>query len=151
MSEEFERMNQSQIAKRKMLAEWRNGRFHEVELPSGLLVKVRDVDITDLALSGRVPNTLMGVLSQAAEGEQVNENIVSEALTEHAEAFGQLLDAMVQAALVEPRIGDTADDEHITLAEIPSSDKLFLFNFMNRETQAVRSFRDGQKEFDRSA
>lgn len=150
MSDELKQMEQSQQAKRKTLAEWRAERVHELELPSGLVVKVRDVSITDLALTGRVPNTLMSAFVDAAEAGDA-EKIAGEAIQNNAKEFGILLDVMTEGCLVEPRISDKPSDDCVTLAEIPTDDKLFLFNYMNRDVQAVRSFREGEEEPDRSA
>lgn len=150
MIEEFKSMEQSQKAKRKNLAEWRSQRMHEVELPSGLTVTVRDVSITDLALTGRVPNTLMSAFVDAADSQEA-EKIAGEAIQNNAKEFGTLLDVMTEACLVEPRISRDPSDETITLSEIPTDDKLFLFNYMNRDVQAVRSFREGEKKPDSSA
>jgi hypothetical protein len=141
-------IEQSKAAKRMNLADWRAAQMRELELPSGLTVKVRNVDITDLALQGRIPNTLMDVFVNAAEAqdEKSAEKLAGDAIKNNAEEFGKMLNAVVTAAFVEPRIGDVADDEHITLEEIPMGDKLFVFNELNQEVAKVRSFRDGEDE-----
>ncbi len=145
-------IQQSQQAKKKTLAEWRAARLRNVDLPSGLTVTVRDVGISDLVLSGRVPNTLMSVFVQATEGSEAEaEKMAGEAITKNADDFAKMLDAMVTACLVEPRISDKPGDDCITLAEMPMGDKLFLFNEMNREAAAVRSFREGERKPDHSA
>jgi hypothetical protein len=98
-------------------------------------------------LQGKVPNTLMSVFVNAAEKTEAEaEKIAGEAISNNAEEFGKMLNAVVQAAFVEPKIGDVADDEHITLEEIPMGDKLFVFNALNQEVAKVRSFRDGEDE-----
>jgi hypothetical protein len=151
MSKQLKQMEQSQQAKGKTLAEWRAQRVHDVDLPSGLTVTVRDVSITDLALTGRVPNTLMSAFVEASEAGDA-EKLAGEAIQKNAKDFGMLLDVMAEACMVEPRIADKPGEDCITLAEMPTEDKVFLFNFMNRDaTQAVRSFRDGEKEPDRPA
>ena len=146
-------LEQSQTAKRANLAEWRSARTHELELPSGLTATVRDVDITDLALTGRIPNSLMDVFVSAAEqkSEADAEKMAGDAIAKNAADFGRMLDAVTRAAFVSPRIGDVADDETVTVDEIPMGDKLFLFNHLNREVARVRSFREGERERDHPA
>ena len=142
MANKLSSMNQSIDAKRVNLAEWRARRLQELDLPSGLHVKVRDVSLTDLALTGRIPNTLMDVIVQAGGDEAKTQA----AVMENAAEFGKMLDVMTKACLVEPAIADVADAEHILLEEIPSEDKLFLFNHLNREAEQMRSFREGFTE-----
>jgi hypothetical protein len=141
-SNQINSLRQSEQAKRVTLAEWRAGRLHDLKLPSGLDVKVRDVSLTDLALTGRIPNTLMDVIMQANGDEEKTQAVV----TQNAADFGKMLDVLTQACLVEPAIGAVADAEHILLEEIPSEDKLFIFNHLNREAEQMRSFREGEAE-----
>jgi hypothetical protein len=142
MSKQLLSLKQSAQDKRVNLAEWRARRLQELDLPSGLHVKVRDVSLTDLALTGRIPNTLMDVIAQA-NGDEAK---TQAAVMDNAAEFGKMLDVMTKACLVEPAIGDVADAEHILLEEIPSEDKLFLFNHLNREAEQMRSFREGEAE-----
>lgn len=139
-----EGLKQSAQAKRVNLAEWRASRVHELSLPSGLQVKVRDVTMTDLMLTGKLPEGIMGMMTDLAQSgaQEADLGLV----TKNAQEFNALLNALVQLCLVEPKIGDTADDEHILLAEIPSDDKLTLFNFLNRGAEQVRPFREGEAE-----
>jgi hypothetical protein len=51
-----------------------------------------------------------------------------------------MLNEIVKACLVEPKIGERPDDTHITLDELSFADKMHLFNFLNREVVAVRPF-----------
>lgn len=142
MSKQLSSLKQSEQYKRVNLAEWRAKRMQELDLPSGLHVKVRDVSLTDLALTGRIPNTLMDVIVQA-NGDEAK---TQAAVMDNAAEFGKMLDVMTKACLVEPAIADVADAEHILLEEIPSEDKLFLFNHLNREAEQMRSFREGEAE-----
>ena len=138
---EIDRMKQSQLDTRKMLAEWRAHRIHEMDLPSGLHVKVRDVTMTDLMLTGRLPETVLELADESAK--QGGENFNAKTLAKNAGDFNKMLNVLAELSLIEPAIGETSDEEHITLAELPSDDKLAIFNFINREAQAVRSFREG--------
>lgn len=141
MKDETGKLKQSQSAKRKSLAEWRAGRVQSLDLPSGLTVTVRDVSMTDLLLSGKLPPAF------ADFAEQANKNgansIDLKELMANAADFTKMLDTLVTLALVEPKIGEFADDETVTLAEIPSGDKMAVFNWVNREVTQLTSFREG--------
>jgi len=53
------RINQSQTDIRKMLAEWRSNNYQEVELPlSKRVLQVQDIGVIDLAIDGKIPNTM---------------------------------------------------------------------------------------------
>jgi len=137
-------LEQSQKATRVNLAEWRASRIHERTLPSGLQVKVRDVTMTDLMLTGKLPESITTLMTDMA-GNGAQEMDVA-LITKNATEWNQMLNTLVELCLVEPQIGDVADDEHILLAEIPTDDKLDLFNFLNRGADQLRSFREGENE-----
>jgi len=136
-------LGQSQIAKQINLAEWRASRMHEMDLPSGLQVTVRDVTMTDLLLTGKLPASFVDIAQDAAtKGDSLD----LKQLAEKGADFRDMLDALVEIALVTPLIGTEADESHITLAELPNDDKMAIFNFVNREVTALQSFREGQNE-----
>ena len=147
MSDDLQRMEQASAAKRMNLADWRKSRVHELTLPSGLAVQVRDVTMTDIALSGEMPNTLLDLfldetedITKLPEAQQVRK------MLESGKEFAALLDLIASKCLVEPQIGETADEQHITLAELPQADKMEIFNWANREAALARPFREGEAE-----
>ena len=147
MSDDLQRMEQASAAKRMNLADWRKSRVHELTLPSGLAVQVRDVTMTDIALSGEMPNTLLDLfldetedITKLPEAQQVRK------MLESGKEFAALLDLIARKCLVSPRIGDAAGEDTLTLDELPQADKMEIFNFANREAQAVRSFREEQTQ-----
>jgi hypothetical protein len=131
---------QSAGQERKTLAEWRASRVHDDVLPSGLEVKLRDVTLTDLLFTGKLPPAFAEMAEKASKGSG---SVDLKELFKNAADFAQMLDALVGIALVEPRIGETADDEHITLAELPNDDKMHIFRWANREVSQLQSFREG--------
>lgn len=141
MTKQLKQLEQSEQAKRKTLAQWRASRLHELELPSGLAVTLRDVTITDLMLTGKLPPAFVDMAEKSAKDGEGSMDLKE--LMQNATDFTTMLDALVTLALVEPKIGDTADDEHITLAEMPNDDKMFVFNWANREVAQMTSFREG--------
>jgi len=140
-NDELSRLEQSQAAKKLSLAEWRSGRIHERILPSGLTVKLRDVSMTDLMLTGKLPNAIIDMAKNTAEsgGKEFDLQVMSKNSFE----FSQMLDMLVELSLIEPCIGTEADNDHILLAELPADDKMDIFTFMNREAGTIKSFREG--------
>ncbi|APU89252.1 MAG: hypothetical protein DYG85_06445 [Chloroflexi bacterium CFX1] len=127
----------------KSLAEWRESRLHDFPLPSGLNVKLRDVTMTDLLFTGKLPPAFADLAEKASK---TGAEIDLKDMLRNAADFRVMLDAMVEIALAEPQIGAEADDEHITLAELSNDDKMAVFNWCNREVAQLRSFREGEAE-----
>lgn len=149
--DEKKSLQQSQAAKRKNLAEWRASRLHDLDdLPSGLPVTVKDISLQDMVMMDgvEIPNTLLDMMfdndAKQAKGEEdaLSDNEVILDMMRNKADFNKLLDEMTRTCLVSPQIGETADDEHITLDELPFADKMHIFNFLNREVAAVRPFPD---------
>jgi len=134
----FNHIRQSQADMWKMLAEWRSNNFHEVELPlSGRVLQVRDAGLLDLAIEGKVPNTMLDLVQQLADGK-ISE---TEIMKNHAPEFGELLNVIFKIAVVFPPVADEPDEDHISASEFVYGDKMALFNWVNREAKIVRPFR----------
>lgn len=118
--------------------------MHEFPLPSGLTVTLRDVTMTDLLLTGKLPASFVDMAEDAAKGGASGVDLKE--LTKNGAEFKAMLDELVRIALVTPLIGEVPDDTHITLDELPTDDKMAIFNFLNREVTALQSFREGQNE-----
>ncbi len=136
-------MEQAQTAKRQSLAEWRKAQVHELSLPSGLTVKVRNVTMTDLALTGMLPPAILEMVDDAQKSGQ---EIDLKQIVKNMVDFRKVLDALVTIALVEPLIGETPDDTHITLDELPNNDKMEIYNWVNREATQLTPFREGENQ-----
>ena len=140
----FASMDQSNAAKAQNLAIWRASRLHEVNLPSGLTVKLRDVSMTDLLFTGKLPESMLDIAQQAGDGGASSVDLKQ--LAKSGQDFAGLMNEIVRLCLVEPKIGDVADDTHITLDELNGDDKMFIFNWANREVEQIRPFRQGEAE-----
>jgi hypothetical protein len=140
----IDRMKQSQEDTRQMLATWRKNRVHEVTLPSGLDVLLKDVTMTDLLLTGKLPESMMEMAQSAAE--QGKKDIDLKALAKNGHDLKILIDELTMICVVEPKIAGIPDDEHIGLDELSGEDKMFIFNWVNREVEQVRSFREGESK-----
>lgn len=137
------RLAQSQQDRLQQLRKWRESKRHEVTLPSGLPVVLRDVDIADVMLNGNIPNTLIDLISLPDFQQLSEEEAAKKVMSTDGQGFNALLRQVVEAAFVEPQIGNQADDQHILYSELSLADKMFVFSFLTRDAQAVRSFREG--------
>lgn len=142
-------LEQSQNAKRVNLAAWRASRLHELTLPSGLTVTVRNCDMTDLIIAGKLPNAVLDHAEMSAvegKSEVDLQKISLELMKKNGPEFVDFLNVITRASLVEPLIGDVADDTHITIGELDIADKTAIMAWVNREVPSLQTFREGQNE-----
>lgn len=94
--------------------------FKEVDLPGFeegevVTVRLRKVSILSLASSGKIPNSLMGVVNQLfGKAGKASEEEVSQTSMEHLSEMSKLLNIIAESALVEPtysEIGEYLTDE----------------------------------------
>jgi len=128
------------------LAEWRAKQLREVTLPSGLVVRLRNVTMTDLMLTGKLPEPILDMAEEANRNGQ--EAMDLKAVAKNAGQFAEMLDLITKLSLVEPPLAldGKPDEEHLTLAEISGDDKMAIFNLINGGTAELRPFREGEDE-----
>lgn len=143
-NESLSRLKQSQQSRREMLAQWRATRLQEISLPSGMTIWVKDVTMMDLLLTGKLPEGVVEISEEA--NKQGGVEIDLKKIAKNAMEFNQMLDALVMQCVVEPPIAEQGDDEHLALSEISADDKMFIFNWANREVTQLRPFREGEVE-----
>lgn len=94
--------------------------FKEVDLPGFeegevVTVRLRKVSILNLASSGKIPNSLMGVVNQLfGKAGKASEEEVAQTSMEHLTEMSKLLNIIAESALVEPtysEIGEYLTDE----------------------------------------
>ena len=115
------------------LAEWRT-RQQEGEaftLPSGLEVRLKKVALIDLAQAGQIPTTLRAPVAEMLKRKPDQAVDLAD-----VEKFGQVLNIVVAACIVEP-----AD---LKPEELPSFDKQVIFNWANQPTGKLEPFRRQQ-------
>ena len=144
MSDDLGRLNQSQQARRDNLAQWRASQRHETTLPSGLMVVLRDVTMTDLLFTGKLPASMLDMAQSAVE--QGKADIDLKSLAKNGQDLKLLINELVLLCLVEPKIAEQPDEDHIGIDELNGDDKMSIFNWANREVEQVRSFREGENE-----
>jgi hypothetical protein len=131
-------LEQSIAARKEMLAQWRASRHHPLTLPSGMNVWVRDASIMDLMLTGKIPQTMLGLI--AAEADKGNGQLDLQKMAESNE-FGTLVNNIVLLSVIEPPLAAKGDADHLGLDELPASDKMAIFEFANREVETAKPFR----------
>ena len=112
------------------LEEWR-ARQQEGEaftLPSGLEVRLKKVALMDLAQAGQIPATL-----RAPVAEMLKRKADQPVDLADVEKFGQVLDVVCKACIVEPAELDPA--------ELGSFDKQVIFNWANQAAGRLEPFR----------
>lgn len=118
--------------------------MHDLVLPSGLKVKVRDVTMTDLMLTGKLPGVMLDMAQDAARNGSASVDLKE--IAKNGADFAALMDSLIRLALVEPPVADIGDDDHLGLDEMNGDDKMFIFNWVNREVEQLRPFREGEAE-----
>ncbi len=142
MSEELNKLKQSQQSRREMLAQFRASRLHEVPLPSGLTVWVKDVTMMDLMLTGKLPPSLIDVADDAQKQGQAEIDLKK--VAKSGAEFKAMLDMVVLTCVVEPPVQEIGDDDHLGLDDFNGDDKMAIFEWINREVAELRPFREGE-------
>lgn len=130
------------------LSAWRAARRGELTLPSGLDVTLQKVTLEYLVLSGDIPAPLLreviGLYESGAfqaAGELNASAPEMWAILDKIPEAMKMFDAVTRAAVVAPAIGDVADDDHITTAELSLQDKEAIFNWAAAGANALAPFR----------
>jgi hypothetical protein len=121
------------------LDEWRKGREFSMTLTSGLEVRLRRLGVVDLAAQGRVPAPLVGLVNEVIEGGGL-----SVSKCQDFEQYGKLVDLVVMAAMIEPKVAEHGDAEHLGLDELTLNDKTEIFEELHREANRLAAFRSEQ-------
>jgi hypothetical protein len=143
-SDQLDRLKRSEQSRRAMLAQWRENQKHEATLPSGLVIMLRDVTMTDLLFTGKLPQSMLTIAQAAATDE--SSKIDLKDLASNGHDLKLLVNELVLLCVVEPKIAETPDEDHIGIDELNGDDKMFIFNWVNREVEQIRPFREGENQ-----
>ena len=144
MSEQLNRLKQAQQMRRATLAQFRANQIKELPLPSGTVVFVKDVTMTDLMLTGKLPDAMLDMAQDTANDGKSNVDLKK--VSQNGLEFKVLLDTLTRLCVVEPPIADVGDDEHLGIDELTADDKMAMFNWVNREVEQLKPFREGEAE-----
>ena len=92
MTDQFKKIKQAEKAKAMNLAAWRASRMHDIDLPSGLPATVRDVTMTDLLMTGKLPASFVDMAEDAAENGAGEMDLKK--LAKNGPEFAAMLDAL---------------------------------------------------------
>lgn len=107
----------------------------EIELSGGLTVLIRPVELQSLVINGSVPLTLLRqaqAVKPQKDGTYKDEDTVK---------LAGAIDAVVLAAVVDPKVTREGGEDSIALDDIPYSDRVKIFEEANRPAAALQSFR----------
>lgn len=144
MTDQLNRLKQAQAARRETLAQFRAKQIQELPLPSGTVVFLKDVTMTDLMLTGKLPDIMLDIAQEANESGKNSMDLKK--ISQNGAEFKELLNVLARLCVVEPPIADVGDDEHLGIDELSGDDKMAIFNFINREVEQLKSFREGETE-----
>jgi hypothetical protein len=124
------------------LQEWRD-RGEDVTLPSGLGMRLRPVNVLDLAMSGKIPAPLMEKLQPLVSGGKELEMSL-EVFTDLSPALNEL----AKLAAVEPQVADEPGENCLGVEELPAMDRLFIFKWAHEAAggAGLGKFRAGSEE-----
>lgn len=117
-----------------------------VRLPSGRVVRAKEVDVAGLILNsekGEVPDFLRAQMNAKMTGKKSGPVMVD---VDDLRGVSSLMNVIVRAAVIEPRIvkeGADYDRGEINLEDIGTEDKMYLFNLVMpaQEMDVALSFR----------
>ena len=98
------------------------------EVEPGVEVKLKRVGLMDLIQAGQIPDNLSGAAADIASRTMQRKMTVDE-----LKRYGKLVDAVVEAALVEPDVG-----KDVEAADIPFAWKVKIFQWCNSSAGVLR-------------
>ena len=115
----------------------------EIELSDGYKMLIRPVRLENLLMSGQIPLTLLRQVQDIKPGA---DGTVPE---EEALKMVDAIDAVVLAAVAEPRVTREGGEDSIAIADIPFIDRVKIFQEVN-SAATLQPFR-GQPDGDADA
>lgn len=126
---------------------WRKPRTvgETVTLPSGNVATLRPVALDMLIASGKLPDLLTPIAAKSLWTETDTSTIADQ--VETAKGFAELVNLIVPAAMLTPRIVENPQgDDEISLEDIDFSDKIAIFQLATGGSQVLKSFREQQEK-----
>lgn len=115
-----------------------------IELPSGMIARLRPVSIDALIVSGDLPDVLSTLAAQTLFAEIDFDEIAAQGKT--SKSYVTLINQVVPASFEEPRVvEDPQGSDEIALSDIEWADKVLVFQLALAPTDALESFRQEQE------
>ena len=111
-----------------------------IELPSGIVVRVRKPDISKLITDGEIPNELLSI----ALGKESLDEMTPEGIQKGL----QMMNLLVCHSLVSPKIvEESPQDNEILISDLSEEDKGFIVGDAQAEVGKLKPFRkSGSKQ-----
>jgi hypothetical protein len=127
---------------RNTLAVYRKANEVEIFVPAmdgqtAIPLRLRKIGVEDLMFSGRIPDSLSGLVDGMLTGKQSAISISAGDMVK----MGALFDTVLLACVQFPPLAETGDDEHLGLDEIPFAVKEAIFGWVNGDALALEKFR----------
>lgn len=114
-----------------------------VKLPSGNVARLRPVALDVMIASGQLPDILTPIAAKALWTETETDKIANE--IELAKGFADLVNVVLPAAMMEPRVVDNPQaDGEISADDVEFQDKLAVFQLATQPVEVLRRFCAGQ-------
>lgn len=116
-----------------------------IQLPGGLVARIRTVSIETMILNGDIPDLLTPIATKTLFKETSLDEIGDDA--DVSKEWIDLVHLVVPAAMVEPRIApdDIPTDDCLTLSEMGWDDKLAVFQLAVSSVDVLANFRQAQE------
>jgi hypothetical protein len=119
-------------------AGWKRDLPEPHTLPSGNVATLQRPKLMELLKTGKIPNTLLGAAIAMAQGKRGDED-VDDVLA--------LLDMLVAAAFVEPKVwvavgdDDVCPPDELPISDLSDSDRNYVLVWAQRGAEGLRRFR----------
>lgn len=134
----------------------KNGKM--IQLPSGLWMKARRVQLRSFLEQGDVPNPLISIVEEAInKGKNLDMGEITgfdtgEVNMDTINEMVEMVDRVVISVCVEPQVHpvpdepDDRDDDLLYVDEVDDEDKMFLFQWSSGGTEDIATFRREAEE-----
>ena len=107
---------------------------------SGWVVRMRRVHLLDLVEQGKIPSSLIKLTGEMVSATKRGMNL------RDMEQYASVVNLVVIASLLEPRVGEDATDEQLAVGELEMLDRLAIFNEGNMPSRRLLRFLPEQKK-----
>lgn len=115
----------------------------ETRLP----LRLRKIGIEDLVFSGKIPDSLSGIVSKILGDDEAKFDIADLDMSE----MGDLFNSVLMVCTEWPPLALERDEEHLGVDEIPFAIKEAIFAWVNGEALALEPFREKPRHDEPSA
>jgi hypothetical protein len=137
----------------------------EMVLPSGFTCVATRVNLMVFMKTGRIPNSLRGLIDKGMSGKEVTQDEIldkllsgDDATLKSFEDMMNMVDAVVCDVMIDPKVIPAPDNEEprseenpkgrsatlLHVDEMDEEDRMFVFNFAVGGTRDLETFRKGQ-------